>query len=187
MTRRAYYWPVLIIGILMVLLPFAISMPSKTSAGQNMLNDFHAMMQPASVNVTVGLYHSTFEPLLPVARGGIAAAGETNEMMTGLATAMHMTPSQLATYFGSKYPALAQLLTSFPRTVPIFKNVAPGLNHYKPLVETMQANVNNYAKVDSLPNFNLFTWFFVVPGALISLFALLGLGLFRRKSHATIA
>jgi hypothetical protein len=185
MTRRAYYWPILIIGILMVVMPFAISMPSKTSAGQAMLNDFHPMMQKASVKVTVGLYKSTFEPLLPVAQGGIAAAGETTQMMTGFATALHMTPTQMSTYLGSKYPALAQLLASFPQMVPIFKNVGPGLNHYKPLVNTMQANVTNYAKVDSLPNFNLFTWFFAIPGVLISLFALLGLGLFGRKNETS--
>lgn len=187
MTRRAYYWPLLVIGILMVLLPFAISMPSKTSAGQRMLNDFHPMMQPASVKVTVSLYHSTFEPLLPVAQGGIAAAGETVPMMTGLAAGLHMTSSQMAAYLDGKYPALAQLLTSFPKLVPIFENVGPGLNHYKPLVDTMRANVNNYAQVDSLPNFNLFTWFFVVPGALITLLALLGLGLFHRKSDTSVA
>jgi hypothetical protein len=160
-------------------------MPSKTSAGQKMLNDFHPMMQPASVKVTVSLYHSTFEPLLPVAQGGIAAAGETTQMTTGFAAALHMTPAQMATYLGAKYPALAQLLAGFPQMVPVFKNVAPGLDHYKPLVETMQANVTNYAKVDSLPNFNLFTWFFAVPGVLISLFALLGLGLFQRRNVAS--
>ena len=40
----------------------------------------------------------------------------------------------------------------------------------------MQAQVSNYQKVDSLPNFNLFTWFFIVPGIL--LVAIGGLGLF---------
>jgi len=37
------------------------------------------------------------------------------------------------------------------------------LADYKPLVDTMQANVSNYQQVDSLPNFRLFTWFFEVP------------------------
>ena len=40
-----------------------------------------------------------------------------------------------------------------------------------------QANVNDYASVDSLPNFRLFTWFFVIPGALLMLLA--GWGLWR--------
>jgi len=46
---------------------------------------------------------------------------------------------------------------------------------------TMKANVDNYAQVDSLPNFNLFTWFFVVPGVLLVILSLLGLGVFSRK------
>ena len=51
-----------------------------------------------------------------------------------------------------------------------------GLQHYKPLVDTMQGNVGDFKKVDSLPSFNLFTWFFVVPGILLVLLS--GAGLF---------
>ena len=40
----------------------------------------------------------------------------------------------------------------------------------------MQTNVDNYNQADSLPNFRLFTWFFVVPGLLI--IGLAGWGLF---------
>jgi hypothetical protein len=53
----------------------------------------------------------------------------------------------------------------------VFSKVDAGLAHYKPLVDTMQANVDNYADVDSLPSFRLFTWFFVIPGALLVLLA----------------
>ena len=38
----------------------------------------------------------------------------------------------------------------------------------------MQAQVNNCAKVDSLPNFNFFTWFFVLPGLLLVLLSVVG-------------
>ncbi len=51
--------------------------------------------------------------------------------------------------------------------LPIFEQVPGGLAWYKPLVTTMQANVNDYASVNSLPIFNLFTWFFVIPGILL--------------------
>ncbi|MGZ4701907.1 MAG: hypothetical protein ACXV98_11900, partial [Ilumatobacteraceae bacterium] len=53
--------------------------------------------------------------------------------------------------------------------------------HYEPLVTTMQANVDNYNSVDSLPNFRLFTWFFVIPGLLM--FGLSGWGLFFSGQH----
>jgi len=75
------------------------------------------------------------------------------------------------------FPLSAQLLASFPQLVPVFSQVGPGLADYKPLVDTMQANVSNYQQVDSLPNFRLFTWFFEVPGILIAVLALLGLAL----------
>ncbi len=181
MTRRAFYWPILIIGVVLIALPFAISMPAKTSAGQRMLNDFHPIMQRASVNETVQYYNTTFLPLKQVAIGGVAAAGETNAMMSGLATALHMTPVQLNQYLGGKFPAMAQLLGSFPTLAPVFSRVPPGLAFYEPLVTTMKNNVDNYAQVDSLPNFNLFTWFFVVPGVLLVILSLLGLGAFSRK------
>ena len=182
MTRRVFYWPILIVGVLLIVAPFAISLPSKASAGQAMLDNFHPIMQSASVKTTVNYYNNTFVHLQPVAQGGIAAAGETDQLVAGLASALHMTSAQVQQFLGSKYPALAQLLGSFPTLVPIFQQVTPGLAHYKPLIDTMQANVNNYAQVDSLPNFNLFTWFFEIPGVLITILAVLGLGLFTRRS-----
>ena len=183
--ERKSYWPILVIGVLLVVMPFAMSLPSRSSAGQRMLNDFHPMMQQASVDKTVAFYHQTFIPLGVVAKGGIAAAGETSALFAGLATGLHMTPAQLQSFMGTNYPAMAQLLSQFPQLVPVFSQVGPGLVHFAPLVATMQNNVKNYAAIDSLPNFNLFTWFFVVPGLLIVLFALMGLGVFTRRTPRT--
>jgi hypothetical protein len=77
---------------------------------------------------------------------------------------------------------LGGILTNFPRLVPIFREVPPGLAFYKPIVDTMNAQVNNFAAVDSLPNLNLLTWFFVVPGILLVLLAGLPLLLARRRT-----
>ena len=181
MLRKSYYWIVLLIGVVLVVLPFALSMPSKTSAGQKMLNNFHPIMQRASVNKAVDYYNTTFLPLKQVAVAGVAAANEETAMMSGFSTALHMTPTQLNQYFEQKYPAMARLLGSMPAMSPVFSNVPPGLAFYEPLVMTMKNNINNYAQVDSLPNFNLFTWFFVVPGVLLVILSLLGLGVFSRR------
>jgi hypothetical protein len=62
------------------------------------------------------------------------------------------------------------------QNVGIFSRVPAGLAHYKPLVRTMQGNVDNYKQVNSLPDFRLFSVFFVVPGVLLVLLA--GYGLF---------
>jgi len=187
MTRRVFYWPILIIGVLLIVLPFAISLPSKASAGQAMLDNFHPIMQPATVEKAASLYNNTFLELKPVASGGVAAAGEETALLKSLATGLHLSPTQLEQFLGGKFPAFAQLLASFPQLVPVFERVGPGLAVYKPLIDTMQANVTNYQKIDSLPNFNLFTWFFVIPGVLLVIFAVLGLGVGRRKQQDSSA
>ena len=76
------------------------------------------------------------------------------------------------------------LLGTMQQNVGISSQVPAGLAHYKPLVTTMQANVGNYKSVTALPSFRLFTWFFVVPGALLVLLA--GYGLFGNPfAHST--
>jgi hypothetical protein len=180
MNRKAF-WPILVIGVLMIVMPFAISLPSKASAGQKMLNAFHPVMQPANVKESVSFWHNTFVPLGPVATGSVAAAGEETQLFTGLSEELHMSPAQLQAFMGKNFPALSKMFASFPQLVPVFSQVGPGLAHYKPLVSTMSSQVQNYAAVDSLPNFNLFTWVFVVLGLLLVLFALVGLGVFQRR------
>jgi hypothetical protein len=111
-----------------------------------------------------------------------------------LAQALHMTPAQVQAMMVKQLPPMAAMLQNLPtmqrdvngllgtmsKNVGIFSQVPAGLAHYKPLVTTMQANVDNYKQVNSLPSFRLFTWFFVVPGVLRVLLA--AFGLLRRPS-----
>ncbi len=152
-----------------------------------MIDNFHPIMQPASVKTTVNYYNETFVPLRGVAVGGGQAAGELPGMVGALSKGLHMTPTQLQTFLGTHFPAMGGLLGNLPKLVPVFTKVPPGLDHYKPLVDTMQANVGNYAKIASLPNFRLFTWFFVVPGVLLVLLAGVPLLAGRRERTATAA
>ena len=181
MTRKVL-WPILVIGILLIVMPFAISLPSKASAGQTMLNEFHPIMQPASVRTTVNYDVNTFTPLGPFAVGGVAAAAEVPKFIGTLATDLHATPAQVEAQLASSSPVLSGIFTNLGKLEPIFKNVPPGLAWYKPIVDTMQAQVNNFAAVDALPNFNIFTWAFVVPGALLVLCAGYGLVLGRKRA-----
>jgi hypothetical protein len=169
--NRKVLWPILAIGVALIVMPFAISLPSKASAGQTMMDNFHPIMQPTNVNTTVDYYNKTFVPLRPVALGGVQAASEVPQMIPALAKPLHMTPAQVQQFLATGFPAMAQLMANLPKLVPVFTKVPPGLDHYLPLVRTMQNNVGNYAKIDSLPNFRLFTWFFVIPGVLLVLLA----------------
>jgi hypothetical protein len=52
---------------------------------------------------------------------------------------------------------------------------------------TMGADVDNDRQIAGLPNFRLFTWFFVVPGILLVLLSGWGLPAGRRRRQAVLA
>jgi hypothetical protein len=150
--ERKVLWPILAIGVVLVVMPFAIGLPGKAAAGERMMNDFRPLMQPASVEKTASYYDNVFVPL-----------GAVSTQFTKAATNPQMTEQ------------LKPLMPMLTPVMPIFAKVPAGLVWYKPLVTTMQGNVNDYASIDSLPNFNYFTWFFVVPGVLLILLSGWGL------------
>lgn len=214
--NRHLFWPILAIGIALIVAPLALSLPSKAGAGQDMIDDFRPIMQPGNVETTVDYYDSVFTKLRPVAgaisaetvakfqdygQGIGAVQAESAKLFPGLAQALGQTPQQVQQFFGQQFPATAQLFGSLPQmstdfgnliglmsqNVAIFERVPPGLDHYKPLVDTMEGNVTNYEKIDSLPSFPLFTWFFVVPGILLVLLSGWGLLSGRQATNAVAA
>jgi hypothetical protein len=163
--QRKLLWAVLAIGLALVVVPFALGLPGKSAAGQRMLDGFHPIMQPGQVQITANYYDNVFVPL-----------GHVTPMMSAQSLARFR-----ADFAGVRMSPAAQrdfgaLMGAIQANVGVFSQVPAGLAHYEPLVRTMQANVDNYKQVDSLPDFRLFTVFFVVPGALLVLLA--GYGLF---------
>jgi hypothetical protein len=204
MTRKVL-WPILVIGLALVIAPFALSLPTKASAGERMLNGFQPIMQPDQVQTTARYYNDVFVPLGTVTpmltaqtlakfngymKGFGGMQTDAAKLVPILAQALHMTPAQVQALMAQQLPAMSAMLQNLPamqqdfngllgtmgKNVGIFSQVPAGLAHYKPLVTTMQANVDNYQQVNSLPSFRLFTWFFVVPGVLLVLLS--GWGLF---------
>jgi hypothetical protein len=202
--NRKLFWTVLAIGLALVIAPFAIGLPGKSAAGQRMLNGFQPIMQSDQVATTARYYNDVFVPLGRITpmmsaqnlatfqsylKGFSAMQVDAARLVPLLAQAMHMTPSQVQQLMAARLPAMAATLQNLPamerdfngllgtmqRNVGIFQQVPAGLAHYKPLVTTMQANVDNYRQVNSLPDFRLFTAFFVVPGALLVLLSAYGL------------
>jgi hypothetical protein len=203
--NRKILWAVLVIGVALVVAPLALSLPSKTSAGQRMLNGFQPIMQPDQVATTARYYNDVFVPLGKVApmmsaanvskfQGYLGGFGgmqtDAAKLVPILAQALHMTPAQVQAMMVAQLPAMSAMLAGLPRmqrdfglllgamqqNTGIFAQVPAGLTHYAPLVSTMQANVDNFAQVNSLPDFRLFSVFFIVPGVLLILLA--GTGLF---------
>lgn len=202
--NRKLLWAVLTIGLALVLVPFAMGLPGKAAAGQRMMNGFQPIMQPAQVDTTARYYNQVFVPLGRVTpmmsaqnlarfqrylQGFGGMQTDAAKLVPMLAQALHMTPAQVQRLMATQLPTMAAMLQNLPamqrdfgglmgtmqRNVGIFSQVPAGLAHYKPLVTTMQANVDNYRQVNSLPDFRLFTVFFVVPGVLLILLASYGL------------
>jgi hypothetical protein len=203
--NRKLTWAVLAIGLALVITPFAIGLPGKAAAGQRMMNGFQPIMQPNQVATTARYYNDVFVPLGTVTpmmsaqnlatfqgylKGFAGMQGDASKLVPMLAQAMHMTPAQVQALMANQLPTMAATLQNLPamqrdfggllgtmqKNVGIFAQVPAGLAHYEPLVTTMQANVDDYRQVNSLPDFRLFTVFFVVPGLLLTLIA--GYGLF---------
>ena len=204
MTRKLL-WCVFAIGLALVIAPLALGLPAKSAAGERMLNGFQPIMQPDQVKVTANYYDHVFVPLGTVTpmmsaqnlarfqgylKGFAGMQTDAGKLVPLLAQALHMTPAQVQKLMATQLPSMAAMLQNLPamsrdfggllgtmqQNVGIFSRVPAGLAHYKPLVRTMQGNVQNYRQVNSLPNFKLFTYFFVVPGVLLVLLA--GFGLF---------
>src|SRR3989304_10014312 len=62
MTRKVL-WPILVVGVVLIVAPFALSMQTKAPAGQRMMDDFNPLMQPANVQTTADYYYDVFVPL----------------------------------------------------------------------------------------------------------------------------
>jgi hypothetical protein len=171
-------------------------------------------MQRDNVDTTASYYNDVFVPLGEVAPAmsaenlarfqgyvdGMGAMGEdAQKLLPMMAAAMGLTVEQVQQMLAEQLPAMSQMLQSLPQmgadfngfmglmndNVAIFEQVPAGLDHYRPLVTTMQGNVTTYHDVSRLPSFDLFTWFFLVPGALLVALSLTGLFWHRRPTLVT--
>lgn len=211
---RKLLWGVLAIGLALVIAPFAMGLPGKSAAGQRMMNGFEPIMQPDQVAMTARYYDDVFVPLGAVTpmmgadnlakfQGYLQGFGgmqtDAQKLVPMLAQAMGTTPAQVQAMMATELPSMAAMLQSLPamrrdfdgllgtmqQNVGIFAQVPAGLDHYEPLVTTMQASVDDYEQINSLVDFRLFTVFFVVPGVLLAVLASLGLFAGAWRGHLT--
>ena len=213
---RKMMWAVLVVGVALIAAPFLIGLPDKADGGQKMIDAFAPIMDEQNVQTTADYYYDVFVPLGDVAPAmsqenidrfngylaGFSALGvDAENMVPALAQAMDMPEADVQAFMAQQFVAMTAMLEGLPQmeqdfggllglmgdNVAIFEQVPGGLAHYEPLVTTMQEQQGNYDKVASLPDFTLFTWFFVVPGAVLVGLALTGLFLGRRPEDAKVA
>jgi hypothetical protein len=212
---RKMMWGVLVIGLMLIVAPFAMGLPGKASGGQEMIDAFAPIMDENNVQTTSDYYYETFVPLGEVVPAmsqenidkfnsyltGIGAMGqEAQNLAPAIGQATGMSDEQVGEFMTTEFPAMTQMMQALPQmeqdfqgllglmgaNVEIFADVPGGLAHYEPLVTTMEEQQANYDKISSLPDFRLFTWFFVIPGVL--LVALAAFGLFGdRKEEEVVA
>ena len=210
---RKMMWAVLAVGAALIVTPFAMGLPDKADGGQQMIDAFAPIMDEQNVQTTADYYYNVFVPLGEVAPAmsqenidrfngylaGFAAVGvDAQNMVPALSEAMGMPEEDVQAFMAAQFVGITTMLQELPEmeaafggllglmqdNVAIFEQVPAGLDHYEPLVTTMQEQRVNYDKVASLPDFTLFTWFFVIPGVLLVGLALTGLFVGRER-HAT--
>ncbi|HZS13287.1 MAG TPA: hypothetical protein VFC09_01690 [Candidatus Dormibacteraeota bacterium] len=145
------------IGLFLIVLPLATSLPGKSDASGQMM----AAFRPQMTDTALALANDDQKVM--------AAMGTqlSTSMLPDLAAQLHMTPAQLSSYLAANYPATANGVAQLPAMLQFFG----GIN------ATMWAQQANFQQADQIPTSFLpptsMTMLFVIPGAL-----LLGIGLF---------
>ena len=208
---RKMMWAVLVMGVALIVAPFAMGLPDKADGGQQMIDAFAPIMDEENVQTTADYYYDVFVPLGDVAPAmsqenidqfnsylaGFTAVGvDAENLVPTLSQATGLSEEQVQAFMAAQFVGITAMLQQLPEmeaafggllglmqeNVAIFEQVPGGLEHYEPLVTTMQEQRENYDKVSSLPDFTLFTWFFVIPGALLVVLALVGLFVGRKPA-----
>ena len=201
---RKMMWAVLAVGVMLIAAPFAMGLPDKADGGQQMIDAFAPIMEKDNVETTSEYYYEVFVPLgdvvpamtqenIDLFNGYLAGFGalgvDAENMVPVMSSALGMAEEDVQAFMGQQFPAMTETMSALPQmeedfdgllglmgaNVAIFEQVPGGLDHYEPLVTTMEAQRTNYDEVASLPDFKLFTWFFVIPGVLLVAVALIGL------------
>ena len=136
---RPALWVLFGLGIAVAAAPVAFQMFDRAPQGADMIDDFRPMMTRERVQSVQGYFVT-----LGAAEGQLRANALPLLVEAGGDAA--------------DYPAITQWSADWPTI----------LTDFNPMVATMSDNVDNYEAVDALPPFDLFPWFFVIPGVLVA-------------------
>jgi hypothetical protein len=143
---RPALWVLFGLGIAVAAAPVAFQMFDRAPQGADMIDDFSPMMTRERVQSVQGYF---------VTLG--AAEGQLRANALPLLVEAGGDPAD--------FPAIGQWSTDWPTI----------LTDFNPMVATMSDNVDNYDAVAALPSFDLFPWFFVIPGALVAILAVVAM------------
>lgn len=165
-ARRGALVALLVIGIGLALAPVGFKMFDRAPKGAEMMDEFKPFMTDKRL--------SGFQRHI---RNIDAAVHQTNGRVVvaleGHGPAAHKR-------FDKRFAGFAQFRKDWP---PINDDMSG-------LMTKIKSNAGNYRAMVALPDFRLFPWFFVIPGAIIALLALAGLlapGSWRSLRWAAVA
>jgi hypothetical protein len=146
---RALRWVAVGLGIALVLAPVGIQMFSRAPKGAKMMSTFKTI----ETRHHLRRIQSYFSEM---------AVGQGLVQLELVPALRHANLS--AAEIEHRYPALNALDADWVHI----------LNDMTPMIAAMSNNIGNYQAISSLPSFELFPWFFVLPGVIVILIALLG-------------
>jgi hypothetical protein len=150
-ARRTALIALALIGLGLALAPVAFQMFDRGPKGAEMMREFAPFMTNARLD---GFQRD----IRDIDAGVHESHGRVVVALDGHGAAAHKR-------FDGRFASLAQFQGDWP---PINADMSN-------LLDTIQANTGNYQAVKALPSFELFPWFFVIPGALVALLALTAL------------
>ena len=129
-TSKTLSVAILVIGAVLIIMPFAFQMFDRASAGAEMMKAFEPVLTRANVTTFKG-HMQTF--------AGIQTG--MNQMLPAVAQGMGMTSDQLNQMMQQKFPGVATGLQQMDKMGADFGQV----------ITVMDQNVENFQKADKLP------------------------------------
>lgn len=138
---------ILIVGVALIICPFAYKMFDRASAGADMMQAFEPVLTRPNVTSFQG-HMQTFG----------AMSSDMTMMMPALGQQMAMTEDQLNQMMGQQFPGVANGM----------QQMDPMGKDFNMVITVMDQNVDNYQKANQLPMRNM-PWFFIIAGGVIVL------------------
>jgi hypothetical protein len=153
LARAAFWrrlrWVAVGLGIVLVLAPVGVQMFSRAPRGAQMMRTFE----------TIETRHHL---------------RRIQSYFSEMAVGQGLVQLQLVPALRHANLSAAQIQTRYPALNALDANWVHILNDMTPMIAAMSNNIGNYHAIASLPSFRLFPWFFVLPGVIVIVIALLG-------------